>query len=461
MSATIQFPYTTPANYTYDSSLIEVSGGVAKLKDLRPTDATFSCNYNTKDGDWGDGVLTGTLIGGASVAGGVLDLSGGTNSGCSYSAVDNADFTQVGAIRMSVKFKYAGLPPSTHRILAMGNAASDANKITITHASNGNFLAYVYNSSGGIIAAMVAYHSAILNSVVELEVNTDSTTGEHRFFMDGTQVGTTATGTGTRAAAETVYIGTNRAGNGDSDIEVSYFQVFTSIQHTADYTPVGQLSDTLYSLTDPIISVNSSFKSTEIEAFVETGSVKSGSDEIKHIVTVGSTDRWINAGTGADSNGTYAESSTAAEMNTDATELMNARANALLKTFLHSDDGSTTPELSLVEISYNSTLPDPTLPTMGDLEGFIFKITGPKASLDIKIRPYVSGNANDGVFQIYEYETVGTTNADGWFEGTVYLNAVSKFYDVKIGKQAYKIDISGETGTIDISTLSLDLIPEE
>ena len=97
--ANFTIPYTTPADYTYDSNKIEIEAGIAKLKlqnslqsfeenfaddtgfvydsdlaefvggklqqkDKRQTDATFYASYNNDiNGNWGDGILTGIPIG--------------------------------------------------------------------------------------------------------------------------------------------------------------------------------------------------------------------------------------------------------------------------------------------------------------------------------------------------------------------------------------------------------------
>ena len=87
--------YNDAINFIFDDTKIEVIGGKAQLKN-RLVDSTFGANYNIDiNGSWGDGVLTGTAFGGASVSGGKLDLTGGTVKYVEYSAVGNADSLQV------------------------------------------------------------------------------------------------------------------------------------------------------------------------------------------------------------------------------------------------------------------------------------------------------------------------------------------------------------------------------
>lgn len=463
MSTSINYPFTTDTNYTFNSSLIEVSGGVAKLKDLTPTDSTFHANFTSDiNGNWGDGILTGTATGGASVSGGFLALDQSDVRYVDYDADLNADSQQVGCFNMIWKPNYTGAPANTQYPLSISKADSDTdNLIQISH-SPGNNIQVVIRDSAGSILVNTSETFVVTSSVsYELELNYDLTTGATRLFIDGTQIGTTDTSTGTRDSLIALFrVGSDNAGASASNFTVDRIIVYSTVQHTANYTPGPAPSAIKYSLANPTIVTNTSFTASELESFVET-STKTGSDEIKHIIPVNGVDKYIVGGSVATSDGTYAQSNTATEANTDIDEYITARSTIKIKSFLHSDDGNTTPELDLLVLTFNSALPDPTLPSNQDLEGFIFNITAAKANLEIKIRPFESGFVNQGIFQLYEYETIGTTDSNGFFEGTVLLNPSSALlYDIKIGKQSYTIDISNATGIINLSTLTLVKIEE-
>ena len=125
MSLSIEFPYTTESNYTfdntkieldagkaklklqqddvdftedfaddtdftYDSDLAEFTGGLVRQKDQRPANATFGASYtNNINGNWGNGILTGTAYNGAGVSNGKLDLTGGGVKYVDYDAAEN------------------------------------------------------------------------------------------------------------------------------------------------------------------------------------------------------------------------------------------------------------------------------------------------------------------------------------------------------------------------------------
>ena len=119
MSTTILFPYTTPANYSYDTDLIDVVGGVAKLKDLTPLNskawATYTSSINLSGGL---GVLTGTGVGSPTISGNKLDLTGDTIKHVDYDAENNADMQQVGAIKFKIIPNYSGAPSSNKGFLS-------------------------------------------------------------------------------------------------------------------------------------------------------------------------------------------------------------------------------------------------------------------------------------------------------------------------------------------------------
>jgi hypothetical protein len=100
---------------------MEFVGGKAQQKDQRPADATFGANYNSNiNGNWGDGVLIGTPVGGASVLGGKLDLAHNDVRYVDYDADLNADSQQTGCIRFKVTPNYTGGPPSIYYFFSIG-----------------------------------------------------------------------------------------------------------------------------------------------------------------------------------------------------------------------------------------------------------------------------------------------------------------------------------------------------
>jgi hypothetical protein len=108
---------------------------------------------------------------------------------------------------------------------------------------------------------------------------------------------------------------------------------------------------TTYPTDNPTIRPNAGVIATEITGFVATINV-SGSDEVRWVMTVDSVDKWWNGISWVDSTD-YSETNTIAEIAANIGTLLISNAAISYMTYLHSDDGSTTPQLLDVTISYN------------------------------------------------------------------------------------------------------------
>ena len=460
MSSIIQYPFTNAGNYSFDSNLIEISGGKAKLKDLTPIDEIFYADYDLNiNGSRGAGVLTGTPTGGAGVSGGELDLTGETVKYVNYDPEDNADPVQTGCVRFKVRPNYSGSPVSNKTFFHVVGVNSK-NFVFMKHFTDGLVEFSVYNSAGVLIVKLNSGWVPVANNVYELEGNWDLTAGASRFFINGLQVGSTHTGTGTRDTNVTNFrVGSDRSGVDKSDFKIDDFQIFTTVQHTENFaSEIPRASQQTYSLANPTIIVNATFLSSDWLTFTET-SPPSGADEIKYTPRVNGIDKWFS-GSLLTSDGTYAQSNTDDEISANIGDFVVARSSTGLKIFLHSDTGYTTPELDLVDITYNSSLPDPATPTLIELEGFVYTPLGVAVNTLLKIRPYIAGFVNEGVFMQYAYVDIGHTDSDGWFEKFVHINPSIQLYELKIGKQSYTIDLSDKTGLVDLSTLTLTLVTD-
>jgi hypothetical protein len=308
MSQTISYPFTTTTNYTFDSNKIEVTGGVAQLKPInngaqsfiqpftsdtgftydatktefsggllqqvsqQPTNSLSWATYTTDINlNYGGGTLTGTATGGASIVGNKLDLTGDTVQYVDYDADLNADSQGVGAIKIKITPDYTGAPANDGNFFTITKNAGDAdNLITLIHkTATGNLDLQINNTAGvTIINVTLGVWSPTSGTEYEFELNFDVTTGETRLFIDGIQFGATQVGTGARSAViNLLRIGSDVNGVNEADFKVADFIYFSTVQHTANYTPGYTLSDTLYvedlvvlpSFTYPGVGVLQSF----------------------------------------------------------------------------------------------------------------------------------------------------------------------------------------------------------
>ncbi len=206
----------------------------------------------------------------------------------------------------------------------------------------------------------------------------------------------------------------------------------------------------IYSTTNPTVVPNSTFRTSNWESISAT-TTETGSDAVKFIAIAGAQDRWVTGGSADNSDGTYAQSSTLAELTSDISDLISTSVSSTAKIFLHSDDGLTTPSIDLLAITYNLAPLEPVL-TACSFDGYIYDHDGPLASELVQIRPF-QGFINSTALHKYEWKTLGTTDAKGWFTADIYVQATSAYWEMKVGTQRYKFQLP-DSGEADFSNLT-------
>lgn len=448
--------FDNDTGFTYDSAKAEFSAGVLQQKDQRPAGATFGANYGSDiNGNWGAGVLTGSAVGGAAVSGGKLDLAHDDLRYVDYDADLNADSQQVGAIKFKLTPNYNGSPSTHQYFLALCKAASDNdNLIQIRHLTTGDLTILIRDQNGNAVQTFSSAWSPTLGTEYEIELNFDITTGATRIFIDGSQLGSTGTATGTRDSGIGLFrIGSDNGGSLTSNFEIDDLIYFNSVQHTSNYTPGYTVNTYIYAATkveNPqfnysglgAIQAFTAFATTEAGAprytlnglywngaawaatsdnyatasdaatvaaqiaslpaaddididiyFTDTNTqgriddltltytgqeysqanpltkpvtpiqaeaislflstlTEPGSDAVKFILDIDGVDMWYTGATWAASSG-YAESNTLAEIQANLSTLdLTDGKEVYVGIYLHSDDGSTTPDVTDITIQF-------------------------------------------------------------------------------------------------------------
>jgi hypothetical protein len=422
MSVETNYTFTNPPNYTYDVDEIDISGGQQELLDRRPPNSTFYASYVSNiNGNWGGGVLTGTPFGGASVIAGRLYLAANDLRYVDYDANLNADSQQTGCIRINdLRTGYNGIPATTQNFVTITKASGDNdNAVWIKHLSGtGNLNTQIRDATGGIIASITwGAWAPVAGTSYEIELNWDTTTGATRLFINGVQFGATNAAVGVRDANIALFrIGSDLNAGDTSFFTLGGILVFDAVQHTTNYTPDwSNIYETIYSLTNPTTIYNVPVRTDGLVSITET-SVKPGSDEIKYILRKDSIDYYHNGSAWTISNGTYAQANTAAEINTNAATFTTVPINIQIVDFKHSADGSTTPTLSNVKITYNFAGVEPTL-TEAVIWGWYYDIAGVPLSaktIQVQVTRWLFGTRT--VIDD-DYMTVPITS-EGYFEAT-------------------------------------------
>lgn len=233
--------FADDTDFTYDSDKSEFAGGLVRQKDQVPTNAICGANYDSDVNleDWSGGVVTGNATGGASVAGGRLDLTGGSVKYVNYDADGNTDSQQIGAVRFSLTPNYSGNPGGDRSVFFVRASGPNDNLIFLRHRSSGKIQVLVYDENSSIIINTdLGVWNPTSGVSYEWELDWDITSGETRLFIDGVQFGATQTGTGIRSVdiAE-LRLGSNVIGTDESDFYIDSFLFFGTVQHTSNYTP--------------------------------------------------------------------------------------------------------------------------------------------------------------------------------------------------------------------------------
>lgn len=114
-----------------------------------------------------------------------------------------------------------------------------------------------------------------------------------------------------------------------------------------------------YPTSDPSILVNSSLEAGGLVSLSAVDAA-SGGDSVQFILTIQSQDTYWNGSAWVNSNGSLAQSNSAAVITTNAPTLnISQGVNLQIKALLHSNSGSTTPTITSVTVVYNFEEPQP------------------------------------------------------------------------------------------------------
>lgn len=551
--------FTADTGFTYDSSKAEFTGSVLQQKYQAPDNAIAGTNFDTKDFNWGDSSLIGTLGGTASVSGNEL-LMPDDNDSISYT---NIVFGNQGAIKLKFTPDFSNPIGQDHSGYLFGNSVGH---ISLQIKDTGGLIITIKNDANGNAGTFTTSPLSWVNGVQkELELNWNISGSFINVYEDGILLKEETTLSGVRSdIAANIYFGTRNGGTLGVSGSFADIIIYDTEQHTgANYTPGytvppisfaetyiqspeqdfgGSLdgvlqsvstwsvvtngdvkftfntaggvpywydgnswvvsdtsytqsntaadmitnlptysfpsgvreykygitfpddnlvqnnidnlnfvySDQIYPTSNPVIRPNNTFNSSELIQFQGMDTV-TGSDLIKYIVYTNGQDRYVTGGSAANSDGTYAQSSTDTEIFSDISNVVVSRGAVYPRIFIHSEDGQTTPELNTLVISYDASPVDPDL-TLCSFDMLIYDHDGPVSNETVQIRPF-KGFINTSVFHPYIWQVLGTTDSTGWFSADIYVQADGSFWEMKVGPKRYKFSLPDATDA-DLTTLT-------
>lgn len=189
-------------------------------------------------------------------------------------------------------------------------------------------------------------------------------------------------------------------------------------------------ASTAFPTNNPTLTSKSNFLATQIQAF-DAVIVAAGSDEIRFVILINNVDMYWNGSIWAIST-TFAESNTLAEIQANITTLdLGSGQPVNYKPYYHSNDGSSTPVLSEVEIDFDFFGSDVDNPNECIVFGKIFDEDGlPVENVAIKINSTCPVAVYDGesVISFSEKETI-TNSFGAWSISLIETTRMDIKYD--------------------------------
>lgn len=339
---------------SYTSSDIEFSEGAAKLKNQFASDIIFAAKLSssgTATYSKNGGSLTATTTGTVTYSGGKAVFTHASAKYISYDPTLNWVVDNIAAVRFLVTPNYSGSPSATQHFFYTGvSTVGDTGRFDVVHISNGNLALNLHDANGGVSALPFGAWSPTSGVEYEILAEMNYTSGAHRIFVDGTVKGSATGITATRHfGAGIMRLGVDYDETLIANFSIRDLVVYSATQKTAGYTAGYTVPSTKYLTTDPTLKNTTPVIATAYASFT-AGTTVAGSDLVKYQIEVGGVAKYWNGSAWATSNGSYAQSSTAADINTNASTL--TAGSTRIVAVLHSADGSTTPALASAILVY-------------------------------------------------------------------------------------------------------------
>ena len=351
--------FADDTGFTYTAAEAEFSAGVIQSKDKLPTNAVCAATHTTDQtlAMATFSPLTGTLVGTPSFVTNVMSCTG--LQGSRYTNAAIGAIAGAGAIKFKYTPNYTTAPPANIDMVQLLRPTSgNHDRIGLTHSPSGNTIRlWLYNSSSTSIYVATAIGPAFTPTAgveYEMELNWDSTAGVVRLFINGALHGTKSPGAWSRntTATELHIAGTARSYS-RAEGDFSDVVLYSAVQHTAGYTSGYIVSESRYletSVTLPVFThtgVGTMLSYTGLTLTSETGAIR------YQIKTDSGLYKYWNGSAWANSDGTYAQSNTSADMNTNLPALVDA--NGAISVYIKMILPAGTTQSSIAEFSLNHT----------------------------------------------------------------------------------------------------------
>lgn len=205
---------------------------------------TFTLDY-IRDGGSPTITTNGTpaITASSKFGSGALELHGGGSSeNVDYSGANVIDgLVQTGTVEFFVKPNYSGTPSQAqyYYVSCLVHGSSN-NLISIYHTGAGALFAVWSDSTGVTIGTILSSgFNPTAGTYYHISFNMDVTAGATRLFLDGTQLSTTNTNTGTRSATSQLlrFGASNTSYAPQPDFTIDSLRIYDTVQRTGTFTP--------------------------------------------------------------------------------------------------------------------------------------------------------------------------------------------------------------------------------
>ena len=352
--------YASSLGFTFNAAFTAIAAGLSQI-DTRPVSENFYAHLNSiGTANWSSASTTGTLGGTTSFSNGKLNI--GNNGYIQWASTDGV---QIGAFRFRVTPAYSGIPASAQLFFAVGVTGFLASRIELYQSSAGNLTLVVVDNVGAyIINVNLGAWAPVSGTEYEFELNYDLTAGATRLFINGVQFGATQVAIGTRAVSNLMGSGID-SGTYVSNYAIRYIQVFTAVQHTANYaSPIVPPQDFIFNadiITLPIFS--------GIYATIQALTSASITDTNSPGYTINN--QYWNGSAWVASNSTYGQSNSAAQVITNiATFPVPVGPSGTISVIVITNNNNVSAmKAALFSLNYNASAYSVTNPTIGLFPG--------------------------------------------------------------------------------------------
>jgi len=433
-TATISYNSTTSGNFVSNSNIVYGASSATLATTSSNANETFYANFTSSIDGWrGAGTLTGTSVNGATISNGVLDLTGGTNKYVSYNADGNADSQQTLTVEFDVTPNYTGTPASNQFFFNIRkNSTSLHNMIDVQHNATSGIFVTAYNSSAALVfSTNLGAWAPTSGTTYSFSLNVDATTGSTKLFIDGTQFGSTIVSTWTRDSnIEYFALGVSSAKNETPNFSLNDFRVFSTVQRTTTYTPASYVPD--YNDAEQTIEVSTGTSIDELYTFTAVTNEPTNT-QIGFILDVDGTDKYWDGSAWSASDGSLAQSNTAAVINTNAAALLSTTGTVKVMAVLYNTSEEDTPSITSV-----------TLGDIGLVDGTTYKIYATFVIYDEDMENYIEselGTASAAIVADLTDQDISVTSIDT-YDGDATVapaNIYRRIYMAKLtsGETAY------------------------